>query len=143
MRVALVPIYALWPGPPTLLVIQSVLFWWVVPAAYMLLRAESKSETVALAGTLLVPLTPLVWPLVWNDFRELQLAIPFVLWGIHGWRDRNVGLAAVGIAGMLACRQEYALVVLSLAILPPREPEASVRSLAAATLRPSSPNAAS
>jgi uncharacterized membrane protein len=123
IRFALVPIYQLWPGPETLLIIQNVIFWWVIPAAFTLTRAESKSDGVALAATVLVPLTPLVWPLVWNDFRELQLAMPFVLWAIQGCRGRNLGLAVIGIGGMLACRQEFALVAASLAIVPPRERE--------------------
>lgn len=123
IRFAVVPLYALWPDPRTLLVIQNIVFWWVLPASYMLVRAESKSEWLALSAAAMVPLTPLMWPLVWNDFRELQLAFPFVIWAIQGWRERKGGLAATGIAGMLACRQEFALIVLSLSIMPPINPE--------------------
>ncbi len=103
--------------------IQNVMFWWVVPAAYTLVRSESRSEAVALSAAALVPLTPLFWPLVWNDFRELQLAGPFVLWAMQGVRSRSAGMAAAGIAGMLACRQEYAVMVATFAFLPPRDPE--------------------
>ena len=99
------------------------MFWWVVPAAYTLVRSETKSEAVALSAAALVPLTPLFWPLVWNDFRELQLAGPFVLWAVQGVRSRSAGWAAVGIAGMLACRQEFAVMVATFAFLPPRDPE--------------------
>ena len=70
-----------------------------------------------------MPLTPLFWPLVWNDFRELQLAGPFVLWAVQGVRAARLGWAAVGIGGMLACRQEYAVMVATFAFLPPRQPE--------------------
>jgi hypothetical protein len=121
IRLAIVPLYALFPGPKTLLAVQAIVFWWCLPAAYLLARNESRSE--ALSATALVPLTPLLWPLAWNDFRELQLAVPFVLWGVEGYRGRHRGLATLGIGGMLACRQEFALVVASLAILRPREPE--------------------
>ena len=123
IRLALVPIYKLYPGPLILLVIQSVMFWWVIPAAYTLVRSETKSEAVALSAAAIVPLTPLFWPLVWNDFRELQLAGPFVLWAIQGVRSRSAGWAAAGIAGMLACRQEFAVMVATFAFLPPRDPE--------------------
>ena len=123
IRLALVPVYWLAPGPLILLVIQNVMFWWVVPAAYTLVRSESRSEAVALSAAALVPLTPLFWPLVWNDFRELQLAGPFVLWAVQGVRSRSAGWAAVGIAGMLACRQEFAVMVATFAFLPPRDPE--------------------
>ncbi len=123
IRLAIAPIYRLFPDPRTLIVLQNVVFWWVVPAAYGLVRSESRSRGVALSAALLVPLTPLFWPLVWNDFRELQLVAPFILWGIQGVRGRSVRLAAVGIGGMLACRQEFAVIVATLAFLPPRRPE--------------------
>jgi uncharacterized membrane protein len=86
LRFALVPIYRLFPDPRTLLVLQSIVFWWVIPAAYGLVRAESRSEATALSAAALVPLTPLFWPLVWNDFRELQLVAPFILWAIRSVR---------------------------------------------------------
>jgi hypothetical protein len=123
MRFALVPIYRLFPDPRTLIVLQNIVFWWAIPAAYVLVRAESCSTAVALSATALVPLTPLFWPLVWNDFRELQLVVPFVLWAVRGVRERSIRWAAPGIAGMLACRQEFAVAVMTFAILPPRRPE--------------------
>jgi hypothetical protein len=123
IRLVLIPFYRLQPGPIVLLVIQNLMFWWVIPAAFTLVRSETQSDAVALSAAALVPLTPLLWPLVWNDFRELQLAAPFVLWAVQGVRSRSAAWAAVGIAGMLACRQEYAIMVATFAFLPPREPE--------------------
>jgi hypothetical protein len=123
IRLAIVPLYWLFPDPRTLLILQNVVFWWVIPAAYGLVRSESHSQGVALSAAWLVPLTPLFWPLVWNDFRELQLVGPFVLWAIQGVRQRSPRLAAVGIAGMLACRQEFAVVVATFAVLPPQRGE--------------------
>src|SRR5262249_19165349 len=113
------------PSPVTLLVVQNVVFWWVIPAAYTLVRAESQSDGVAVSAAALVPITPLLWPLVWNDFRELQLAAPFVLWAIQGVRSRSVGLAVTGVAAMLACRQEFAVMAATFAFLPAREIESS------------------
>ncbi len=118
IRLLLIPIYRLAPGPITLLLIQNVVFWWAVPAAYTLVRSETRSEPVSLLASALVPLTPLFWPLVSNDFRELQLAAPFVLWAVQGIRSRSTPWAAIGIAGMLACRQEYALMIATFAFLP-------------------------
>jgi hypothetical protein len=123
IRLAILPVYALFPGPRTLLAVENIVFWWIVPAAFSLARAESKSRAIALSAAALVPLTPLVWPLAWNDFRELQIALPFVLWAVQGVRGRSVGLAAAAIGGMLACRQEYAIVVATFALIPAREPE--------------------
>ncbi len=129
IRLALAPIWWIAPDPRILIVIQNVMFWWVVPAAYTLVRSESRSESVALSAAALVPLTPLFWPLVWNDFRELQLVGAFVLWAVQGVRSRSVGLSALGIAGMLACRQEFAVMVATFAFLPPRQPESLSASL--------------
>jgi hypothetical protein len=123
IRFALAPIYRLLPDPRTLLIIQNIMFWWVIPAAYTLVRSESGSRGLAVSAAALVPLTPILWPLVWNDFRELQLALPFVLWAIQGIRSRSKALAILGIAGMLACRQEFAIMAATFAFIPPREPE--------------------
>ncbi len=123
IRFALVPIYRLFPDPRTLLVIQNIMFWWVIPAAYTLVRSESGSRAIAVSAAALVPLTPLLWPLALNDFRELMLALPFVLWAIQGVRMRSPALAVLGISGMLACRQEFAVMAATFAIIPPREPE--------------------
>ena len=127
IRFVLAPFYMIFPDPRALLVLHNVIFWWVIPAAYMLVRSESESDSewVALSAAFLVPLTPLLWPLAWNDFRELQLVFPFVLWAVQGVRSRRIGLSAIGIGGMLACRQEFAVMVASLAFLPPRKPEDS------------------
>jgi len=129
IRLALVPFYRIDPDPRTLLVIQNIMFWWIIPAAYTLARSESRSEAIAVSAAALVPFAPLLWPLVWNDFRELQLALPFVLWAVQGIRGRQVGLAAVGVLGMLACRQEFAVMAASFAFLPPRDPEDLSRTL--------------
>ncbi len=123
IRLLILPIYALLPGPETLIVVQNVLVWCTVPAAFGLARSESGSTRLGLMAALLVPLTPQLWPLAWNDYREMELALPFILWTIEGYRGRRAWLTAFGIAGMLACREEYALLVATLAIVPSRRPE--------------------
>ena len=84
LRYLLIPVHYAAPRPETLLVVQNVMFWWLVPAAFTLVWSETRSTRIALLGAALAPTTPLLWPLVWNDFREIQLAIPFVLWGFKG-----------------------------------------------------------
>ncbi|MDG3004670.1 DUF2079 domain-containing protein [Paludisphaera mucosa] len=123
IRLAMVPFHLAFPDPRTLLIFANIVFWWLIPAAYTLARSESGSDRVALSAVALVPLTPLLWPMAWNDFREIQAGIPFALWAFQGVRSRRAGLTAAGVAGMLACRQEFAVVVMSLAFLPPREDE--------------------
>lgn len=123
IRLAVWPFYALYPDPRTLLVVQNVILWLIIPAAFALARAESESDAIALSATALVPLTPLLWPLAWNDFRTMELALPFVMLAVRGWRMRERWTTALGIAGMLACREEYAVLVASLALLPPKVPD--------------------
>jgi hypothetical protein len=129
MRLALAPFYRPFPDPRTLIVLQNIVFWWVIPAAYGLVRSETHSTAVALSAAALVPVTPLFWPLLWNDFRELQLAAPFVVWAVQGVRQRSARRAALGIGAMLACRQEFAIMVASLAILSPHRPESLTTTL--------------
>jgi len=129
IRFLLAPIYWLFPSPITLLMIQNVMFWWILPATYTLVRSETRSELAAVSAVLLVPLTPILWPLVWNDFRELQLAIPFVFWAVQGVRSRRPWMAGFGILAMMFCRQEFAVIAATFAFMPPREPEPTSRTL--------------
>jgi hypothetical protein len=123
IRLLIVPFYGFYPRPETLIVAHNLLIWLVLPAAYGLVRSESGSVAVGLSGAALVPLTPILWPMLWNDFREMELALPFVLWAIQGFRSRHRALAVLGIVGMLASREEFSVMVASFAILPPRESE--------------------
>jgi hypothetical protein len=123
IRLAVAPFYPLRPGPEALIIAQNVILWWVLPAAFGLLLAESRSVPLALSGTALVPMTPLLWPMLWNDFREMELALPFVLWAIQGFRSRHRGLSAIGIVGMLASREEFGIMLATFALLPPRDEE--------------------
>jgi hypothetical protein len=127
VRYIILPIYDHWPSPITLLVIHGVVFWWLVPAAYGLVRHETRSPAAGLLAVPLVLLTPLVWPMSVNDFRELQMGVPFALWAVDGVRGRSKGLTLLGVGGLLACRQEYALWVALLSLVPPRAPEDIVR----------------
>src|SRR5438105_1781016 len=34
IRIAILPLYRLFPDPRTLLILQAVVFWWVVPAVF-------------------------------------------------------------------------------------------------------------
>ena len=123
VRFLIAPFYRLWPDPRCLLIIHDIVLWGTVPAAFTLAKSESKSNRVACATVLPTLFTPLFLPLVLNDFRELQMALPFVLLAVDGVRGRAWGKAAWGILGMLACRQEFGLAVALLAFVPARESE--------------------
>jgi len=122
-RMMIFPIHYLRPDPTTLLAIDCIFFWLLIPASAKLLVDESGSRIAALAALALIPLTPLVRPLAANDFREMQIAVPFALIAVAGWRQRHRGWAALGIGGMLACRQEWAVVVAMLPLIPARNAE--------------------
>jgi len=129
IRLMILPVHYLRPDPTTLLAIDCVFFWLLIPAAAKLLIDETGNRAASLAALALVPLAPLVRPLAANDFREIQMAIPFVLIAVAGWRQRHRGWTALGIAGMLACRQEWAVVVATLPLIPPRSMEPPERTL--------------
>lgn len=123
IRLAVVPFYRFYPRPETLIVANNLIIWLVVPAAFGLVLSESRSVAVGLSGAALVPLTPLVWPLLWNDFREMELALPFVLWAIQGFRSRHRGIAALGVVGMLASREEFGIMLATFALIRPKNNE--------------------
>lgn len=123
LRFMIVPVYWLRPGPTTLLYLNVIVFWLLVPASARLVKDESGSIAASLLAVLLVPLTPLLRPLAENDFREMQMALPFAILAVNGWRQRHRGWACAGIFGLLACRQEWAFVVATLALIPPKYPE--------------------
>jgi hypothetical protein len=123
IRYAIIPIYALRPDPTTLLIVHNVVFWLVLPAAFGLVVGETGSVAAGFAALALVLPTPLLRALAANDFRELQMALPFAIWAVSGVRSRSWAVATLGVGGLLACRQEYALMVASLAVVPPRLPE--------------------
>ena len=123
LRFMIVPIYKLIPGPATLLYLDVIVFWLLIPASAKLVMDESGSKAATWMALLLVPLTPLLRPLAINDFREMQMALPFAILAVNGWRERHRGWAFAGIFGLLCCRQEWAFVVATLAIIPPRMPE--------------------
>jgi hypothetical protein len=129
IRLAIFPIHYLRPEPTTLLAIDNIFFWLLIPAAAKLLIDETGNPLLSLATLVLVPLTPLARPLAANDFREMQMAVPFAILAIAGWRQRHRGWTALGIAGMLACRQEWAVVVAMLPLITPREQERPEKTL--------------
>jgi uncharacterized membrane protein len=131
VRFALAGVYRIIPNadPRFLLVVQAVLFWCVIPAAYTLSRGEGATRDLALLAAVLVPCAPAMPTLAVNDFRELQIAMPFVLWLVQGWRSRTPWLFAAAAAALLCCRQEWAIAIASLAVVPALRAEPIDRSV--------------
>ena len=84
LRFLVLAVYRFAPDPRTLLGIHGFVFWWIVPAAFTVVRAETRSNLVALSAASLVPLTPLLWPLAINDFREIRSRHPIRALGGSG-----------------------------------------------------------
>ncbi|MFM7131117.1 MAG: hypothetical protein ACKO0V_17355 [bacterium] len=123
LRFCIIPIYYLRPDPTTLLYINCIFFWLLIPASAKLLIDETGAVFTSLMALILVPLAPLLRPLAVNDFREMQIAIPFAIMAVNGWRMRQKWWLVLGIAGLLFCRQEWAMVIPTLAIIPAKHPE--------------------
>lgn len=129
LRFALLPVYWLRPEPTTLLYLNGLFFWLLIPAAAKLAKDETGSLLAALMILLPIPLTPLLRPLAINDFREMQMALPFAILAVDGWRMRHRGWLITAIIGLLFCRQEWAFVVASLAVIPAKNEESSETTL--------------
>ncbi len=123
LRFCILPIYYLRPDPTTLISINCIFFWLLIPASAKLLLDETESPIISFLGLLLVPLAPVLRPLAINDFREMQIAIPFAIIAINGWRMRQRWWMVLGVAGLLFCRQEWALVIPTIALIPAKDPE--------------------
>ncbi len=93
IRLALVPFYRLHPGPVVLLVIQNVMFWWVVPAAYTLVRSETRSERGrCFRGCACSLDAACSGRSSGTIFVSCSSPAPFVLWAVQGVRSRSAGL---------------------------------------------------
>jgi hypothetical protein len=111
------------PDPRFLLAVAALLFCLITPAVYTLARSEGCPRIPALAAAIAALFAPAIGTLAQNDYRELQIAIPFLIWAVQAWRSRNAPRLMAAIAALFATRQEWAIAVASLIIVPPRRPE--------------------
>jgi hypothetical protein len=129
LRFCIIPVYYLRPEPTTLLYLNCIFFCLLLPASAKFLLDESGSKTATLMGLLLIILIPILIPLSINDFREMQIAIPFAIIAVNGWRMRQAWWFTLGIIGLLFCRQEWAMVIPTMAIIPAKRPESIDKTL--------------
>ncbi|MBI3721588.1 MAG: DUF2079 domain-containing protein, partial [Fimbriimonas ginsengisoli] len=122
LRLALLPIYAVWPRPETLLVGHSAIFWLSLFGVARLARGSQESGR----GEALWPLvaaglwaaTPATFLMSINDCRPLQMGVPFLFWAIAGYTERRPKLFAAAALAALAARQEYGIAIATLALVP-------------------------
>ena len=107
------------PEIRTLLVIQNIIFWWIIPAAYTLARSESRSEIIAVSAAALV-LLRLALASELKRFFEASTGLAVRALG----RSRNSrpagGVGRRGRSGDARLPPGVAVMVASFAFLPPR-----------------------
>jgi uncharacterized membrane protein len=102
----LAPIYALFPRPETLLVIQSAMLGSAAIPLYLFARRRLQSDwmaaTVALCFLLYVPLQSPNF----TDFHFLTISLFFVLWAAYFFATERKVLFWVAVAAALLCRED-------------------------------------
>jgi hypothetical protein len=128
LRGVLLPVYAIWPRPETLLVGHSAIFWLSLFGVARLASGCSADTgrdqpPLPLVAAALWAATPAAFVMALNDCRPLQLGVPFLLWAVSGYGERCTWLYIVGVIGALAARQEYGIAVAALGLFQPNRPE--------------------
>jgi uncharacterized membrane protein len=113
----LAPIYALWPSPVTLLVIQAVLYAAGAIPAYLLAQRHLGSEWAAVAVAAIYMLYPVGQTAVLFQFHGDTLAMPLLLFAIealdrHAWRGYAAWLVLA-----LSCKFYVAVPVTALGVV--------------------------
>jgi hypothetical protein len=114
------PIYALAPGPETLIVIQAMwLASGAIPIYLLAVHAFAEWPTRRWLGV--------VFGLAWLchpslhgvalfDFHDLTLAAPMIVWAVYALEAERRGLWIAAIAALLLTREELPFVVIGLGI---------------------------
>ena len=115
----LAPIYALFPGPQTLLVLETIFFALCAWPLYLCAKKilGEKRQVLALG----IALAWLVNPLVHNaNFYEVHLvpiAIFFLFWTVYWYLTDRPWLFAIGAFASLLVREDFALIVIFFSVL--------------------------
>lgn len=91
------PLYALLPTPPTLLVLQSVAIAAGGPLVYRLARLHWPQERLAAVLAFVYFLHPAVQGVNWFDFHPEAFLIPFGLLMVYAWERKAWGWFALGV----------------------------------------------
>ncbi|ASJ10554.1 hypothetical protein A3L12_04200 [Thermococcus sp. P6] len=110
----LLPLYALFPSPKTLLTVQSLALASSIYLAFELAENEVGEER-ALALTVLYALNSSLLGIGIFEFHPVSLAVPLLLLGVIMWRrGRKLGFLLISLL-LLSVKEDTALGVLSLA----------------------------
>jgi len=111
----LLPIYALWPGMPVLMICMSVALASGVIPVYLLARHKLNSPGAAAlfagAYVLYAPMQYLDKQIIANPFMPEIFSVPIMLWAIYFLVKGRMGWLVVMSLAALTCKEELALPV--------------------------------
>ena len=109
-----VPFYAIWHSPITLLIVQAIMVgiggFLIYYLAFNVFKLSKKVSIIVLLAYVL---NPLVWSLLVFDFHELAFAVPFVMLMIIGYFKKNNWLFLIGL-GLSLCVKEDVIATVGL-----------------------------
>lgn len=109
-------LYALWPTPKTLLVVQTLIVASGAFPAFWLARLRLRNELAAVAVALLYLLYPAQQQATVFDFHAVTLTAAFLLFMLYFLYTRRTGLVFLFAILAMACKEEIPLVVACIGI---------------------------
>jgi uncharacterized membrane protein len=104
--VLLVPLWAVWPSPELLLVLQAAGIALGAPAVFLLARKHLRSEAAAALLTVAYLVTPALGWMTLADFHAVALATPLLLWAFW-FLDEERLLPFVACAAIAVATKEH------------------------------------
>lgn len=115
--VLFIPIYAIYPAAPTLLVVQTIFLGLSAWPLYLIAKAVSKNKITALLVALWWLLSPFVHNANFFEFHFLSVAVFLIFWAFYFYYKNNFKLFFLFIVFSLLCREDIALILLGFFIL--------------------------
>ena len=112
----LVPLFALFPDPVALLIVQSAVFALGALPVFALARRRLESDGPAAAFALLYLLSPTLHGINIRDFHIAAFAIPLLLTVVYCFETGRRGWFLVAVILTLGCREDAALGVFGLGL---------------------------
>src|SRR5205807_843323 len=90
-------IYAAYPHPETLLVLQSYALAIGALPIYLLARKELENKKFALILSMLYLISPILWGVNQYEFHDLAFSVPFLLFAAYFYRERRIAAHIVSL----------------------------------------------
>ena len=112
-----VPIYAIWPDPAWLLILQSVIVASGAWPMYRLALRLTKRDVVAVGFALVYLLSPALQAANLYDFHEITIAAPLLIWAWYFARTQRWPQFAVAGVLALGFREEAVIIMLGMGVI--------------------------